>query len=124
MQLINDKVVKLRSNVSGLVPGKVRPANDAVARERAIQFPGKWIPFRAGTAIANHEEFVAITIAHPGKKTSPMPQIVRREQILVVRRSAVYTGVHAMSMGCPDAKSRATLDEVRTHRRLVGNAIE
>src|SRR5262245_15686147 len=72
MQLVDHEVLKLRGDESGLVPGKIGLANDAVAGERRLQFPRVRIAFGPLAAIANDVEQVPVSIAYPADEAQPM----------------------------------------------------
>ena len=68
-------------------------------------------------AVPHNVEHVALAVAHTWDETPPMAVIVAIEQARVVALTVIKVAddVHRMCLGGPDAKGRATGDEVRTH---------
>jgi hypothetical protein len=121
VQLIDHEIVKLRRNKSGLMPRKVGRTNDAIAWERRRQLPRERIALGTRSAVTDDKKLVTIAVLHAGQKAAPVPGWADGEQIALVGRRAIDTGVDAMRMGRPDSKGRARGDEVRAHWRRIGN---
>ena len=124
MQLIDHEIVEPRRDVSGLVPRKVRLADDAIARERSRQLPRKRIALRTRPAITDHEKLVTVAILHSRQKAAPMALFVAGQQVCVISDGAVDTGVNALRVGRPNPEGCALVREVRSHRRVVPGMVE
>jgi hypothetical protein len=121
VQLIDNEIVKLRRDESGLVPRKVGRTDDAIVRERRRQLPRKRIALGTRSTVPDDKKHVTIAVLHAGQKAAPMSRFIDGEQIAPVSRRAIYAGVDPVRVGCPDPKGRARSGEVRAHWRVIGN---
>ena len=126
MELINHEIVKLRRDISGLVPREIGFANDAFAGKRRLQFARVRVAFRAFAAVAHNVEHVAMAVANTGNETQPVAVLVAIEQAGIIALTIVEIAddMHRTCIGRPDAKCGAIGDEVRAHRGVERDVVE
>lgn len=118
MELINHEVMKLRRDVSGLVPREIGFPNDAFAGKWSLQLSCVGVALGALAAVTHNVEHVTMPVAHTGNETQPMAVVVAIEQAGVAALTVVKVAdyIHRTCIGRPHAKCGTTGNEVRTHR--------
>src|SRR5438067_9368698 len=123
VKLINHEIFESRRSVSGLMPRKVRRANDTFTRKGCSELTSVRVPFRTLAALPNHVETVTMAIADARNETAPMSAVVARQKTRVVSGPIVEgpDDVDGLSVRRPYAEHRAVGDQRRTHRRVAVN---
>src|SRR5438045_7459513 len=80
VKLINHQIFESRRSVSGLVPRKVRRANNAFAGKRCSELASVRVSFRPLAALPNRVETVTMAIADARNETAPMSAMVARQK--------------------------------------------
>ena len=89
VELIDDDVVEPRRHEPVVMPGEVRAADDALARERRLELARVRIALRAFAALTDDVEHVPVAIPRAGDESPPVSALVTRQQARVAPLAVV-----------------------------------